>query len=506
MIRVVRIQHRSARCGHALFSGLAMVASTLALIVLAGPAHAATPGVYAYAANNDGTVSVIDTNTNSVYDSMSLGLNHRSQEVAISGDGRTVYVMNYNEMPGTVSVIDATTDTKVAEYDAGASPVDMALTPDGTTLYVANRYTYTGSSFGPPAVLVIDTATGAVNGTIPIDNGPQHVTASPDGTAIYVVTFGGGGFADGKLFDISTATNMVQRTLTGIYQPRDVAFAPDGATAYVTGSGANNVFIVDTGSFAITGSISTGDDPQRVAVTANGAELYVVINPGSYGSVAIYDIATHALITTTSVGDSPTSVAFTPDGTAAYVMNSNNNLNTDPPVPSTVSVIDTGTHAVTNTITVGFAGADLAVSPVALSTAPIRGPIPANDAYTAFIGQPLTVTAPGVLGNDTDPAGTTLVAGSPSRPNQNGSVTLNADGSFTYTPDPYYVGIETFTYEVSDARGAMSRAMVTINVIQAVGPPTSSKQCLKNGWKTFNNPVFKSQTACLRYVSKHRTA
>ena len=58
---------------------------------------------------------------------------------------------------------------------------------------------------------------------------------------------------------------------------------------------------------------------------------------------------------------------------------------------------------------------------------------------------PLSVPAPGVLANDTDPQGETLIAFLADAPSH-GSVDLLADGSFTYTPDGGYVGRDTFTY------------------------------------------------------------
>jgi hypothetical protein len=60
-----------------------------------------------------------------------------------------------------------------------------------------------------------------------------------------------------------------------------------------------------------------------------------------------------------------------------------------------------------------------------------RAPVAANDAYAASEDHPLTVPAPGVLGNDSDADGnslTSLVASGPG----DGVVALNANGSFTY--------------------------------------------------------------------------
>ncbi|MDA0744976.1 MAG: DUF5011 domain-containing protein [bacterium] len=74
-------------------------------------------------------------------------------------------------------------------------------------------------------------------------------------------------------------------------------------------------------------------------------------------------------------------------------------------------------------------------------------PIVANDDdYETDVDQPLTVQAPGVLGNDDnlDPRSSARVYELPAY----GTVQLNPDGSFTYTPDPSFVGTDQFTYQI----------------------------------------------------------
>ena len=90
-------------------------------------------------------------------------------------------------------------------------------------------------------------------------------------------------------------------------------------------------------------------------------------------------------------------------------------------------------------------------------------PVASDDSYGTDEDSPLTVAAPGVLGNDSDSDGGTLSAGSASDP-ANGSVTLNADGSFAYTPDANFSGSDTFTYTTSDGHGGTDDATVTIAV------------------------------------------
>jgi len=100
-------------------------------------------------------------------------------------------------------------------------------------------------------------------------------------------------------------------------------------------------------------------------------------------------------------------------------------------------------------------------------TVSVNLPVAADDAYATPVNAPLTVAAPGVLGNDgTDVLGDPFTAGSAGDP-PNGSVVLNPDGSFTYTPEAGFVGIDTFTYHAFDVQGRPSvlPATVTVTVI-----------------------------------------
>ena len=97
-----------------------------------------------------------------------------------------------------------------------------------------------------------------------------------------------------------------------------------------------------------------------------------------------------------------------------------------------------------------------------------RAPIAVDDAYTT----PVVVPAPGVLGNDSDPDADPLTAAVASGP-ANGTLMLNGDGSFTYTPDPGFVGTDRFTYTASDGEATSNPATVTISVV-AGSPMTPS--------------------------------
>lgn len=110
----------------------------------------------------------------------------------------------------------------------------------------------------------------------------------------------------------------------------------------------------------------------------------------------------------------------------------------------------------------------LALSNVATVTITVTNvndaPVAAMDSYSAGVGTPLTVSAAnGVLANDTDIDSPSLVAILDTPPS-NGSLTLNPNGSFTYVPDPGFIGVDTFTYQASDGQVLSNSGVVTITV------------------------------------------
>ncbi len=107
-------------------------------------------------------------------------------------------------------------------------------------------------------------------------------------------------------------------------------------------------------------------------------------------------------------------------------------------------------------------------------------PTAVNDAYSTPQNTPLVVlAAAGVLLNDTDPDADPLTAdgtgGTVPNPGTEGSVVLNADGSFTFTPVAAFVGTATFTYRATDgALFSPSYATVSIDVGNVNDPPVNT--------------------------------
>jgi VCBS repeat-containing protein len=143
-----------------------------------------------------------------------------------------------------------------------------------------------------------------------------------------------------------------------------------------------------------------------------------------------------------------------------------------------------------------FAGSPFASEASFTVGTPVNtNPVATNDAYQVNEDQTLTIAADlGVLRNDTDADGNTLTAAVVPESNvTHGSLKLNADGSFTYTPAANYNGEDAFTYTLSDGEGGTATATVTITVNAVNDAPSftlASSSVLVNedaGDQTVNN-------------------
>lgn len=268
-----------------------------------------------------GSVSVIDTATNSVIGSP-IAVGDQPTGVAISPDGSKVYITNVAS--DTVSVIATATNSVIGSpITVGSHPFGVAAAPDGSKVYVAN--------FSSGTVSVIDAVTNTVAKTIPVGFAAEGVAVAPDGGKVYVASS-----SVGIVSVIATATDTVTAQLAVGNFPVGVAVTPDSSKVYVTQLTSGRVLVIDAASNGVIAAITVGAEPVGVAVSPDGSKVYVA-NSNS-GTVSVIDTVTDSVIgSPITVGTRPFGVALTPDGSKVFVANQLSN---------TVSVISTVTNAV----------------------------------------------------------------------------------------------------------------------------------------------------------------
>ena len=149
-----------------------------------------------------------------------------------------------------------------------------------------------------------------------------------------------------------------------------------------------------------------------------------------------------------------------------------------------------GADSFTYVVTDGHGGSGtgtVTVTVTAVNDAPVAG----NDSYSTPEDATLTIAAPGVLANDTDVDSTTLTASLVSG-TANGTLTLNANGSFSYTPNANFNGSDSFTYRANDGALNSQLATVTITVTPVNDAPSALDQSVA---AHLNTPVAVALTA-----------
>ena len=366
------------------------------MALLAIPAQAQT---FAYVTSSSGFVSKIDTASNTVVATIPVG--NLPTGLAVTPDGTRVYVAN--DYDDTVSVIDTAKDIVVATIQAGHTPQFIAITPDGTRAYVTDVSS---------SVSVIDTASNTVVATIPDGDFSWGIAITPDGTRAYVTNT-----RSNTMSVIDTASNAVIATIPVGDFSYGVAITPDGSRAYVTHFLSNLVSVIDTASNTLVDTITVRDRPIGVAITPDGTRAYVT--SGSFntsGVVSVIKTATNAVFATVHLGfgASPAGVAITPDGTRAYLTNA-----------GSVSVIDTANNTLMAKVGVA-AGPDwLAMGPAKSGTSTSL----VSNLNPSIYGQKVTWTAKVTSSGSIKPTGkVTFTWG-----NTIGTATLNASGVATLT-------------------------------------------------------------------------
>jgi YVTN family beta-propeller protein len=235
----------------------------------------------------------------------------------------------------TVTRFNAIDASLGASIGVGQTPAHVAIDPSGTTAYVTNQT--------PQSVTVVDIATNASKGTIPLPGSDAfNLRVSPDGSRLYVTR------ADGKLFVINTADRSILATVNVGPAANGLAFHPNQPILYVSSIQAGTVAAINTQTNTVQRTYTLGGAPQRIAVSNDGTELYAanevsgmdVVNLSTGGLTSV------ALPKTGGGYGAGLGLALAKDGNYAYVTMPNLGL---------VQIVDVKARTIYKTI---FTGGD----------------------------------------------------------------------------------------------------------------------------------------------------
>jgi len=258
---------------------------------LAFEATASPDGRVVYV-TSESSVYVIDTATNAVTTVIPVG--EFPQGIAFTPDGSKAYVAN--SASNTVSVIDTATRTvtDTIPLQEGSFPTEVAAGPNGSRVYVIN------SSLA--SVSVIDTTTNTVVATIPVGESPYGVVVSPNGSRAYVSNS-----ASNTVSVINTATNTVVATIPVGASPKGIDIGPEGIQVYVVNIDDFTVSVIDTATNTVTDTLQTGvGSPISLDVTSRRVYVAAVS-----GQMVVIDRVLNSVIATVDISDpqSPSSAS-----------------------------------------------------------------------------------------------------------------------------------------------------------------------------------------------------
>lgn len=284
------------RCKTSLFA--------LLLLGLTGIAQAQTRAYVAQFRAHQ--VSVIDIATNTVVAAIPVGTPY---EVLLSPDGSRAYVTNVG-VTSTIEVIDTATNTVIASIPTPHVYRYMAISPDGTRLYVPDRV------INGAGITVIDTTTNSVVANIPLPGAAANGLAiTPDGSHLYI-----GSQFTGDIFIADTSTNTVVDTISdpAIVHNEDLALSPDGSRLY---AGSDYEFrTIDTATKAKLASYEIGGT--TLTVTPDGAKVIMCGAAIDGGPFWVDDTATNTVTEQGSIdvfSGAWAEAAVTPDSAYVYV-------------------------------------------------------------------------------------------------------------------------------------------------------------------------------------------
>ncbi|NJO18473.1 MAG: tandem-95 repeat protein [Thioploca sp.] len=428
----------TAHCSAPEGAGSAQQCETINITAPANHDPVANPDPYTTNEDEPVTGNVLTNDTDADGDSLSVTDNTNPSNGTLLGvnpDGSFTYTPNAN-FCGTDSFTYTISDGQTPPGTSTSTVTITVTCVNDSPVAVDDSYTTTeDDTLTVPANGILGNDTDVdgdvLSVVVPVDSQPDHgtLTQNPDGSLTYVPNA-----------EFCVGTNY---TDSYTYQAKDLADAQSNlATVTITVTCVNDPPVANPDSYTV-------NEDETLTVPANGVLGNDTDPDGDTLSVAgpphIITPPTHGTATLNA------------DGSFSYEPNDN------------FCGEDSYTYKAFDSQLMSVNPATVTITVNCINDPPVANP----DNYSTVEDQPLTVPAPGVLANDNDGGdGGLLTIESYTQPN-NGTVTLNPDGSFTYTPAANFSGTDSFTYTISDGQDT-STATVTITVSDENDPPVAT--------------------------------
>jgi YVTN family beta-propeller protein len=320
-----------------LLKNLTILSAPMALMAM--PVQAANYEVYV-TNERSGDVTVINGSDFSIAATIPVG--KRPRGIHVSPDGKTVYVAlsgtpieappridahgnpiferkkandddaDADKAADGIGVLDVATKKLTGKLNAGSDPEEFALSKDGRHIYISNEDTKTAS--------VVSIAAAKLEHIIAVGQEPEGVTTTPDGRQFYVTCEAGG---DIFVVDAASYSAVAHFKVNG--RPRSVAFLSSGGVGFIPSESVGELNVIDSVNSKVLKTIAlpTGSRPMRVKLSPDEKRLYV--SNGRAGTISVFDTHTYELLDTIKVGTRPWGIGVSPDGKFLFAANGPSN-------------------------------------------------------------------------------------------------------------------------------------------------------------------------------------
>lgn len=192
-----------------------------------------------------------------------------------------VRVLQSNAAGDNIHVIDPATNKVVGLIEGIEVPHGLAISPDGTRIYVSNEARRT--------LDVVDARSWQVDKRIPLSGRPNNVDVSKDGRRAYV----GIREAPGAVDVIDTVGMKNVKTVAVKGEIHNVYVTPDGKFTVAGSIAASTISVIDTATdtLAWTLTLSAGIRPMAFTRNPDGSTKEIIVQLSNYHGIAVVDFA-----------------------------------------------------------------------------------------------------------------------------------------------------------------------------------------------------------------------
>ena len=220
--------------------------------------------------------------------------------IRLTPDGRQAVVANFGSNDLSILRVDAAKPEE-RRVPAGFGPLGMAFGADGNALYVANKDSGLIKEFRLPGFEMVD--------SYKVGNIPTDVAATPDGYSLLVANFGKGKFGRVDVLDLQKK-RVVESIQVGV-RPLAVVTNPGGSVAYVANSASNSLSVISLEVYKVLETIPVGDGPIGLAMSRNGRKLFIAHSRSN--DLWVYDVRRKTVLHKIALPEGPFRIAVSPD-------------------------------------------------------------------------------------------------------------------------------------------------------------------------------------------------